>query len=102
MARAQITDHAEKRAKERCGWNAAALSRMADKALTDGVTHAQTRGKLNRFLSGLFLSHRTGNNNRVYGEHVYIFAGDVLITVIHLPRNMRQAARDASQRAVVV
>lgn len=99
---AEITEHAERRAKERLGWNSAALSRMADRALNDGVRHAQTRGKLNRYLSGLFLSHGTANNSRVYGEHVFIFHNAVLITVIHLPRNMRQAARDAGQRGTAV
>lgn len=93
-----ITAHAQARAKERLGWNSGALARMAFKALNEGVTHAQTRGRLNRYLSKLYLSHEKGNNNRIYGEHVYIFHGDSLITVIHLPREMRAAARDASHR----
>ena len=93
-----ITNHAEERAKERLGWNRAALNRMADKALNEGIAHSQTRGRLNRYLTKLYLNHRKGNNNRVYGEHVFIFHNEVLITVVLLPREIRRAAIKAGGR----
>src|SRR5690242_1601287 len=93
-----ITDHARERAKERLGWNDSAITRMAERALNEGVTHSQTRGRLNRYLGKLYMEHRTANNSRVYGEHVFIFCNQVLITVLHLPRDMRAAAQKASKR----
>jgi len=98
MMEAQITAHAKERAKERLGWNAAALTRMADKALAVGVSHAATKGRLHRYLSHLYLTHEKGNNTRIFGEHVFVFEGRMLITVLHLPHEFRRAARDAGGR----
>lgn len=91
-----ITDHAFARAKKRLGWNAAALKRMVDKALNQGITHAQTSGRLKRYLDKLYLSHENGTKLRLYGEHVFIFSDSALITVLHLPNRMRRAARDSA------
>lgn len=97
-----ITDHARERARERLGWNSSALDRMAEKALNEGVAHVHTRGRLNRYLGKLFTEHRTANNTRLYGEHVFIFHNEVLITVFPLPREMRPAAQKASKRVEVM
>jgi len=94
-----ITKHATGRGKERLGWCRNTLTRMAEKALNEGVTHAQTRGRLNRYLTMLYLQQRQADNIRVFGEHVFIFAGNSLITILRLPRQMRRAARDAGTQA---
>lgn len=91
-----LTDHAKEQAKSRLGWNEPALARMAEKAMAEGVKHAETRGKLNRYITKLYLSHGSANNTRIYGEHIFLFAGPVLVTVLHLPHEMRQAARSAA------
>lgn len=75
---------------------------MAEKALNEGVAHSQTRGRLNRYLDKLYLDHGKANNTRLYGEHVFIFCNDVLITVFHLPRDMRPAVHKASKRVETV
>ena len=95
---AEITDHAFNRAKERLGWNATTIMRMAGKALNDGVAHADTRGRLNRYLSMLYLTHRTGNNTRIYGEHVYVFHDNLLITVLNLPHRLKRSAKASSEK----
>ena len=93
-----ITDHARERAKERLGWNHSALDRMAERALNEGVAHTHTRGRLNRYLGKLYMERKKANNTRLYGEHVFIFSNEVLITVFPLPREMRAAAQKASKR----
>jgi len=94
----RITAHAQERAKKRVGLNAHALERVATKALNNGVTHGETSGRLNRYLTKLYLTHEKGNNNRIYGEHIFIFQGNILITVLQLPHDLKNAARGAMAR----
>jgi len=58
------------------------------RVLDVGLRHGDCVGRLNRFLDGLYLEYGSANNIRVFGRHVYLFSGSVLITVIHLPRGM--------------
>lgn len=85
-----ISGHAFDRAKQRLGLNASALKRFMDRAVNEGVSHAQTKGALNRYLNSLFLQHGKGNGTRIYGEHVFIIDGHTLITVLHLPHQFRR------------
>lgn len=71
----KVSRHAKQRMKERCGFNGKAQERMARKALTDGITHAQTKGRLNK---------------RIYGDNAYIFCGETLVTVIPVPANIKK------------
>lgn len=86
----QITDHAYDRMKERLGWSRKAGERMAQKAYLEGQTHGETRGSLHRFLDGVFLSHGNANNLRIYGEALFVFCGNKLITVYALPTRYRK------------
>lgn len=90
---ARVTEHSIQRAKERLGWTPSATLRMAQKALDSGVRHADTAGRLKRYIDGLYLLHGKGNNTRIYGEHVFIFEGATLITILYLPNDLRRAAR---------
>lgn len=83
-----ITRHAIKRMKERCGIPRKAAKGLAQKAMCDGVTHAEARGKLKRYISRLYKEYGQANGVRVYGRHIYLFAGSTLITVVHLPHGM--------------
>lgn len=83
-----ITDHAYKMAKKRLKWKRNVIDKMAAKAFEEGILHSQTKGKLKRYIDKLYLSHRTANNIRIYGEDVYFFAGDTLITLYRLPSSM--------------
>lgn len=85
-----VTNHARKRFKERLGLPKAACLRQAQKAFDSGFTHAQAKGKAKRYMDSLFLKYRTANNLRVYGQAVYIFSGNTLITVMLLPVNIRK------------
>lgn len=88
-----VTEHAEKRAKERCGWSRSAIHRMAEKAFESGVTHSETRGKLHRYLSKIYMKEKNTNNLRVYGSNIFLFAGHTLITVYNIPKDMLSGAR---------
>lgn len=94
----KLTRHAAERASERMGLNTKALARTAAKALSKGLAHADTKGSLNRYLSRLFLAQRKADNMRIHGEHIYLFAGESLITILHLPHEHKAAARRAMQR----
>lgn len=39
-----ISEHAEQRLKERCGFTKKSRERMADRAFNEGITHSQTKG----------------------------------------------------------
>ena len=85
-----ISNHARKRMKERCGFNKNAGERMARKAFKEGITHAQTKGNLNKWVTSLFFKTKKADNIRLYGDHAYIFCGEVLVTVIAIPASLRR------------
>lgn len=87
---ARLTQHAIERAGERLSWNAFTLQRMADVALRNGIQHTGTTGRLRRYFDRLYLEEGKANNVRIYGHHVYIFAGESLITVMHLPNEFKK------------
>ncbi len=80
-----VSKHAEDRLKERCGFNRKTFERMAQKAYEDGITHAQTKGRLNKWITSLYFRNRNANNIRLYGDKAYIFCDEVLVTVIQIP-----------------
>lgn len=84
-----ITNHAYERAKERLGWTQKVLEKMSSKALSEGIRHSDTKGRLNKYITATYFSYKTANNIRIYGENVYLFDKDVLITVYQLPNNLR-------------
>ncbi len=94
-----VTDHAIERAGTRLGLNAKALRRTAPKAFEKGIQHKDTTGSLHRFLSALFLSHETASNLRIYGEHIWLFRRNILITVLHLPNEHKRAVQKLRKAA---
>ncbi|MEM0994068.1 MAG: hypothetical protein AAF847_06855 [Bacteroidota bacterium] len=82
------TDHAYERAKGRLSWKKRTLDRMMLKAYQEGKTHGQTKGKLRKYLDKLYLEHKTANNTRIYGEVIYLFSNNILVTLYRLPNNL--------------
>lgn len=103
---ADLTRHGKKRMKQRLGLGKSpkTLLLIADKALSKGITHKQTTGKLRRYLDSMYLSYHTGNNMRIWSNRVFIFRDMTLITVIPLPSKLAQnykkyvIMKDESQR----
>lgn len=86
----EVSKHALERLKKRCGLNRKAAIATARKAFAEGVQHKDTRGRLNRYLSKLFLEYKTANNIRVHGLYIYLFCGHTLVTVLHVPNQLRK------------
>lgn len=84
----RVSNHAKVRLKERNGFNKKSYERMARKAFVDGVTHSQTKGNLNKWLTSLYFKEEKANNIRLYGDKAYIFCGDTLVTIIQIPNNL--------------
>lgn len=56
-----ITEHAKQRLRERCGFNKKSYERMVRKAYEDGISHKQTKGRLNKWITSLLMF---GNGGR--------------------------------------
>lgn len=60
------------------------IEKLAGRALERGIPVDATAGSLRRFLDGCIIRH-PGHMPRIYGGHVYFFAGSCLVTVFPLP-----------------
>ncbi|MDP1810580.1 MAG: hypothetical protein Q8K66_04165 [Sediminibacterium sp.] len=85
-----ITEHAFNRAKERLGLNQQAFKKIAVKAYISGKAHDKAKGQLRDYISELYLRYKNANNIRIYGEVVYLFCNSVLITLYHLPNDLKK------------
>lgn len=85
-----ITEHAYKRAKERLSLNKKAFERLALKAYETGIKHSDTKGKLNKYLTSLYMTYKSANNIRVYGENVFLFCSHALVTIYQLTYALRK------------
>lgn len=94
-----VTAHGKKRTKNRLGLSKKNADKQADKALEFGVPHAAAKGRLKKYMDGLYLRHEQGNNNRVYNRKVYIFQGNILITILNLPNYLAGTA-DSIQKKI--
>jgi hypothetical protein len=74
------------------------MDRLAKIAFEKGLTHAETAGPLRRYLDSLYLYNETADNIRLYGDKIYIFCGDILVTVLNTPRKFRGIVEKAMRR----
>lgn len=80
-----VTRHAKKRLHEREGTKKSAVYRKASLVLERGCTVEETKGRLRKWLE----QNRTGGENmRIYGDKLYIFVGETLITVYKIPNEL--------------
>ena len=82
-----ITEHAEHRSRERLGIPRKAVPRTALKALKHGIRADDFTGPIRRFLDGR--RHNNGGDYIVYGQHLFVFKGETLVTVFQLPAEFR-------------
>ena len=83
-----VTNHAYKRAKKRMRWSKSTTNKMARLALEKGKSHSDIKGKLNRYISKLWFTNKTANNTKIYGEDVYLFNNNTLITIYRVPTQL--------------
>lgn len=84
-----VTRHARKRMHERDGTKKGSAERKASLALERGYRLEDTKGRLHLWM----LEQRKkgdADNLRVYGDKLFIFHGDTLITVTVLPPDIRR------------
>lgn len=84
----EISKHAFKRLSERSGLSKKAAQRIAERAFTQGITHSETKGNLNKYVTSLYFNNTKANNIRLYGDKAYIFVGETLVTVLQIPSNL--------------
>lgn len=85
----QVSIHGKERMHERCRIKLKSAERIAKIAFEKGITHAETRGALNGYLNSLYFYNGQANNIRLYGDKVYIFCDDVLVTVLDTPKRFQ-------------
>ena len=88
-----LTHHACKRARERFSWNPSTLERMSGRAFELGLKRKNTGGRLKKYLDELWDNHKEANNLRLYGETLFVFSNHLLITIWHLPPELRPLAK---------
>ena len=100
MAVCAVTRHAEHRTRERVGIPKKAVRRAAARAITQGVKREDIDGGLRRYMDWLYWSgDRTVGNIILYGDKVYMFNVDTLVTVLTVPTaHAKQAARIMRKR----
>ena len=95
---AKVTRHADKRMRKRVGVNRSAVERMARKAMIEGYTRHDFSGSLRRYLDYLYHYNQSANNIRVWGEKVWIFSDNILITVLDLPQRYKNRANGIAKK----
>lgn len=94
MEEIEATDHAYERAKERFRWRKRTLDRMMKKAYNEGITHADTVGSLNNYITEVWAKYKSANNIRIYGENMYLFRFNKLITLYRLPTELTKHVKN--------
>lgn len=82
----KVTAHGRKRIKKRCGVNMRGADRLANIVFVKGLKRTDIEGRCRYYLDNLYYSYNGQTDNiRVYGDKIYIFCGNVLVTVFNLP-----------------
>ena len=65
---------------------------MAQKAFEEGKSHEEFSGSFASYLMMVYHKQETATNMRVYAGHLFLFAGDILVTAWPVPSQYRRAA----------
>ena len=84
-----LTTHAQQRLKERCGLQKKSKERIAAKVFEEGLSIEETNGSIRKWMTMVFYNNTNINNIRLYGDKVYLFANQTLITVLFVPKHLR-------------
>lgn len=85
----RITNHAKVRAEQRLNLPLEPFLKLSAKALVTGLSHNQTTGRLNKYVTRLYMQGKSANNIKIYGEFIYLFQNDKLITVFAVPNDLK-------------
>ena len=85
------TVHARERLKERNGIPKSAIGRIIERAYTSGLKREDTKGQLRAYLDEQYRKNGGfGDELRVYGDYLYVFHENKLITVFTIPQKLRK------------
>lgn len=93
----ELTQHSIEKTKERIGLSKKLAEKNARRALERGLTHADCKAGLRRYIDKRFFINHNTNNVRIYHRYVYIFCDKKLVTVFPLPNKFCDLA-DKLQR----
>lgn len=83
------TIHSKERLRERSGLNKKSIDRMVEIAYNKGYSHSQTKGRLKKWVDGLFFYDMSATNIKLYGDKAYLFKKNgTLITVLQVPSDL--------------
>jgi hypothetical protein len=68
-----VTDHAFDRIKERSGINKKAAVWLAERAYQKGLSHNETNGGLDKYISSVAGKSNKDNRIKIYGDKLFIF-----------------------------
>ncbi len=80
-----ISEHAYMRLKERNGWSRKAATRMIGKVYQKGLRPEQVKGYLKCWINNKADYGTAGSEFVLFGEKLYIFSGNTMVTVIPTP-----------------
>ena len=70
-----VTNHADKRLKQRAGVTKKNRKEVAIAAYEKGLKHSDCTGRLHKYVTLLYFQHQTAFQIRIYHEKVFIFNG---------------------------
>ena len=80
-----ISKHAYLRMKERNGWSKKTSTRMIRKVYQEGLRPEQIKGYLKGWVNNKADSSQEGNEFILFGEKLYVFNGNTMLTVLPIP-----------------
>lgn len=72
------------------GWKSQSLEKMASKAYNEGLKQSNTKGRLSKYITKLFFESQVANQVRIYCETIFLFKGNILITLYQIPNNLKK------------
>lgn len=88
-----VTSHGHQRMRERLKIPPRAVDRMANNARIRGRNRTDFKGPLRKYLDFLWKKGQhmqAAEDILVYGNNVYLFAGNVLVTTWNVPKSLRK------------
>lgn len=80
-----ISKHAYIRMKERNGWSKKTAARMLQRIYAKGLRPGQIKGYLKNWVNEKASYGKTDSEFVLFGEKLYIFCGNTLLTVLPVP-----------------
>lgn len=89
-----ISDHAMDRLKERNGWSRKTALRMIQKVYDNGARSGEIKGHIATWVKNKESFSTKGDYYILYGQNLYIFNHNTLVTVIHAPKKHNFMAKN--------